>query len=77
MFLSFLEDWDYVSILPVNRNLAGVEGVLVLTSLTATDVFFQNKSSIPSVTQSIAFIRIGCMRKMKEHQTCLSYLPYL
>ena len=44
MFLSFLEDWDYMGILPVSWNLAGVEGVLVLTSLTATDIF-QNKSS--------------------------------
>ena len=43
----------------------------VLTSLMSTDVFFQNKSSI---TQSIALISVGCMRKMKDHQTCLSLL---
>ena len=48
----------------------------VLVSLTATD-FFQIKSSISSVTQSLAFISIGCMRKMKDHQTYLSFLTLL
>ena len=50
----------------------------VLVSLTATDLFFiQIKSSISSVTQSTAFISVGCMRKMKDHQTCLSCLTLL